>query len=244
MPTLLVLGSKPDPCLPPRAEIDAIACANASGWSARAAGLPVPRFTVVSAVLGAGTAREDSGKRQANRLALAHMAGLQSDAVWYLPRPPAEGALPRRLLRAARRWRMSGWHVRWTLRRAGYGFGHFRAPPYSHYTELLLRESGHDPEVQAVLAEKQPSTGVFATLLGLADPAWERVVLAGVSFELTHAYTENPAIADLGTTRSKHAEIDQAVLRALGRAHAGRLVSSEPVVAETCGLPLIAETVD
>ncbi|WP_022728623.1 hypothetical protein [Fodinicurvata sediminis] len=239
MPSLLVLGSKPDPCLPPAWQIDAVACANASGWSARAAGLPTPRFTVVSAVLGAGTARDESGKRQANRIALETLSGLSSDEVWYLPRPPAQGLLPRRLLREARRWRMSAWHVRRALRQAGYDFGHFHAPPYSHYTQLLQRETGDDPDAAAAVAIKQPSTGVFATLLGLADPAWDRVMLAGISFELTHAYAENPAITALGTTRSKHAETDITVLSALGRQHPGRLVTSEPVVAECCGLPLV-----
>lgn len=240
MPSLLVLGSKPDPALPPLSEVDAVACANASGWSARAAGLAIPRFTVISAVLGAGTGREESGKRQANRIALEKLSGLSSEEVWYLPRPPAEGPLPRRLIREAKRWRMSAWHLRRALRRAGYDFGRFRAPPYSHYTEMLRHETGNDPEAAAAIAAKQPSTGVFATLLGLADPAWERVVLAGISFELTHAYAENPAIAALGTTRSKHAETDIAVLRALGRTHPGRLVTSEPVVAEHCDLPLAA----
>ena len=40
MTTLLVLGSKPDPVLPPREAFDAVACANASGHSARRYGLP------------------------------------------------------------------------------------------------------------------------------------------------------------------------------------------------------------
>ncbi|MGM0562422.1 MAG: hypothetical protein ACQETX_15310 [Pseudomonadota bacterium] len=239
MPNLLVLGSKPEPSLPPRSDIDAVACANASAWSARSGGLPEPRFTVISAVLGAGTVRDDSGKRQANRIALETLRGLSSDEVWVLPRPPAEGPLPRRLIRAAKRWRMSAWNLRWALRRAGYDFGRFHAPPYRYYKDLLQRETGGDPDAAAAVAIKQPSTGVFATLLGLADPAWDRVVLAGVSFELTHAYAENPAIAALGTTRSKHAETDITVLSALGRQHPGRLVTSEPLVAECCGLPLV-----
>ncbi|WP_026988866.1 hypothetical protein [Fodinicurvata fenggangensis] len=240
MTNLLVLGSKPDPVLPECSQIDAVACANASAWSARSAGLPVPRFTVISAVLGAGTVRDNSGKRQANRIALETLRGLSSDEVWYLPRPPAEGSLPRRLIREAKRWRMSAWHLRWALRRAGYHYGRFRAPSYDYFTQLLQRETGDDPDAAAAVAIKQPSTGVFATLLGLADPAWDRVVLAGISFELTHAYAENPAIAALGTTRSKHAETDTTVLSALGRQHPGRLVTSEPLVAECCGLPLVA----
>jgi hypothetical protein len=51
MPTLLILGSKPDPALPPAASFDAVACANASGYSADRHGLPVPALTAISAVL-------------------------------------------------------------------------------------------------------------------------------------------------------------------------------------------------
>src|SRR5690606_35619523 len=54
MTTLLVLGSKPDPALPPRSDVDAVACANASGRSAADLGLPSPVLTAMSAVLTSG----------------------------------------------------------------------------------------------------------------------------------------------------------------------------------------------
>ena len=54
MPTLLVLGSKPEPVLPPAAEYDALACANASGYSADRHGLPAPVLTAISAVVTSG----------------------------------------------------------------------------------------------------------------------------------------------------------------------------------------------
>jgi hypothetical protein len=56
MTTLLILGSKADPALPPRAAWDELACANASGFSAARHGLPTPAYTVMTAVLTSGKA--------------------------------------------------------------------------------------------------------------------------------------------------------------------------------------------
>ena len=59
MTTLLILGSKADPALPPRAAYDDLACANASGFSAARHGLPTPAYTVMTAVLTSGKAEDD-----------------------------------------------------------------------------------------------------------------------------------------------------------------------------------------
>src|SRR5688572_19089761 len=77
--TILVLGSKPGPALPPAGVYAALACANASGFSARAYGLRPPSFTVITAVLGSGNASD--------RHSLAAMAGLEAGRVYFLPRP-------------------------------------------------------------------------------------------------------------------------------------------------------------
>src|SRR3954466_728917 len=66
--TILVLGSKPRPALPPPSCYAALACANASGFSALGHGLPEPRLTVVSAVLGSG--------KDSDRHSLQAMRGL------------------------------------------------------------------------------------------------------------------------------------------------------------------------
>ena len=80
MATLLILGSKPDPVLPPSDAFDALACANASGRSAARHGLPTPLFTVISAIL-------TSGKQAPNRLALEALAGLHTGTLYFYPRP-------------------------------------------------------------------------------------------------------------------------------------------------------------
>ena len=76
---------------------------------------------------------------------------------------------------------------------------------------------------------------MFAVALGLADPRFDRVIVAGMSFELTHAYGLNPEIAERGTAVSKHADTDVMVLERLARR--GNLFTTEPVVAERAGVP-------
>ena len=85
MATLLLLGSKPEPVLPPRNSWQALACANASGRSARNLDLPNPDFTVISAIV-------TSRKKPANDLAVANLTGLRTGDLYFLPRPTAGGA--------------------------------------------------------------------------------------------------------------------------------------------------------
>ena len=55
MNTLLILGSKPKPALPPPASYQEVACANGSGYSAALYGLPRPAFTVMTPILASGS---------------------------------------------------------------------------------------------------------------------------------------------------------------------------------------------
>ncbi|MCH8506745.1 MAG: hypothetical protein LAT50_20880, partial [Ectothiorhodospiraceae bacterium] len=121
------------------------------------------------------------------------------------------------------------------LAAAGYRWDRFRDPGYAWYLERIRALSGGDPAVMAAIVEKQPSTGAVALAVALAQERWERVILAGFSFELTHAYAHNPTIEELGTTRSKHAETDMLVMRALA-ANSGRVLTTEPAVAEATGI--------
>jgi hypothetical protein len=238
MRTLLILGSKPSPALPPRSSFDALACANASGRSAASLGLPEPVFTVITSVL-------TSGHKPANDLALAALAGLHTGKVYLYPRPTARGFLLKRLVREIRNFKVRPWYIRRTLRRVGYRFDQFISPPRQSYHDLVLALCGHDPSIRVQIEQKQPSTGMVALALGLADRSFDRVVLSGFSFEITHAYAHNPLIDRLGTTQSKHAETDISILRCLAGRHA-RLYTSEPAVHERAGVPLlpVATTAD
>jgi len=227
--TLLVLGSKPDPVLPARAEIDAVACANASGRSAAALGLPAPVFSAMSAVLTSGQA--------SGRHSLRALRGLSTGTLYLLPRHDRGGAAAQRLWRRARQFRMEPAWFRLRLRAAGYRWQRFSVRPLAEYHALVSRLCGDDPALREQIARKHPSTGVFAVALGLAGGEFERVIVAGMSFELTHAYGANPEIAERGSAASKHADTDVMVLARLARR--GDLFTSEPLVAERAGVPLV-----
>ncbi len=231
MRTLLILGSKPAPVLPPASSVDALACANASGRSAASLGLPDPAFTVMTSVL-------TSGHKPANDLALEALRGLRTGKLYLYPRPTARGFLLRRLVREIRNLKAKPWYIRRTLRRIGYRFDEVLSPPREFYHDLVLGLCGHDPAIRAQIEQKQPSTGMIALALGLEGGAFDRVVLSGFSFEITHAYAHNPLIDQFGTTRSKHADTDISILRCLARRHAS-LYTTEPAVHERAGVPLL-----
>jgi hypothetical protein len=231
MPTLLILGSKPEPVLPPRGSFDALACANASGRSAASLGLPDPAFTVVTAAL-------TSGHKPANDLALDALRGLHTGKLYLYPRPAARGFLPLRLVREFRAIRVKPWYVQRKLRSLGYRFDELISPPRAFYHDLVLGLCGHDEAIAAQIARKQPSTGMIALAIGLAEEHFDRLIMSGFSFEITHAYARNPLIDPLGTTRSKHAETDIAVLRCLAGRHRN-IYTTEPTVHERAGVPLL-----
>lgn len=227
---LLVLGSKPDPALPPRTAFDAVACANASGFSARALGLPDPVFTVVTAVLTSGKASDEHSLRR--------LAGLRTGRLYHIRRPKADRGGPlARLVAAIRMRRMSVAELRRRLRALDYRYEELVSRPARAYHELISGLCGHDPQIRALIAEKQPSTGLVAVAVAIEEARFERIVMAGFDFTLTHAYGTNPLIAERGSAASKHAPTDVAILRCLA-ARRSDLWTSEPVVHERTGLPL------
>ena len=231
MATLLVLGSKPAPVLPPRAAIDAVACANASGFSARALGLPDPVFTVVTAVLTSGKPSDEHSLRR--------LAGLATGRLYHVRRPKAEVGGPlARLIAAFKMRKMSVGELRRRLRALDYRYEELVSRPARFYHDLVLELCAGDPEVAAAIARKQPSTGLLAVALGLGEGRWSRVVMAGFDFTLTHAYGDNPLIAERGSAASAHAPTDLAILRRLATLRSD-LWTSEPVVHERTGLPLL-----
>ncbi|MDW8123454.1 MAG: hypothetical protein RMJ04_01620 [Geminicoccaceae bacterium] len=233
MPTLLVLGSKPEPRLPPRETIDALACANASGYSARTLGLPDPEFTVMTAVLTSG--------KPADEHSLRRLEGLRTRTLYHIRRPKADAGGPlARLLAAIKLRRMTARELRRRLGGLGYRYEELISRPARWYHDLVVRLCAGDPEVAAAIAGKQPSTGLVAVVLGLADGRWDRVVMAGFDFTLVHAYGDNPLIAERGSATSAHAATDVLVLRRLATLRTD-LFTTEPVVHARTGVPLCPE---
>ncbi len=231
MKTLLVLGSKPSPRLP-ESKIDAVACANASGFSARMLGLPTPIFTCLTAVLTSGNASDEHSLRR--------LDGLATGRAYFIPRPRLEQA---RGLKYARLWwkmrRLRPQQMQRRLAQLSYRYESFEIRPSSYYHAICLKQAGGTDELHRQLRQKQPSTGMIAAALALEEPGFDRVVMAGFDFTLSHAYGANPLIAARGNADSKHTETDLLLLRRIA-GRAGRLLTSEAAVAERTGLPLVA----
>ena len=204
--TILVLGSKPQPALPPPGAYAALACANASGFSARAHGLRPPLFTVVSAVLGSGNASD--------RHSLAAMHGLAAGRVYFLPRPLPEGGW-RRLRHRLRHWRLQAPWVRHLLRRHGLVFDRFEQRPTEAYDGLLLELAGGDREIAELIAAQaaldragRPGAGPDRGRLCPRHPGRVRL----------HAQPRlrpQPADRPARHALSKHADTDIAILAAI-----------------------------
>lgn len=231
MTVLLVLGSKPDPRLPPAGSYHAVACANASGRSAHVLGLADPVFTVMSSVLV-------SGKNASNWLALRALSGLRTETLYYCPRPMFRRDPLKRLLHLREALACGPRPFERRIRGAGFHFQTLVVRPLNSYIRMVETLCGGDPGITRELAAKHPSTGIFAAAIGLAEAGFESVILSGFSFEITHAYADNPLIARRGTAMSRHVDTDVAVLRCIS-ARTGKLRTTEPVVHERTGIPLV-----
>ncbi len=236
MATLLILGSKPDPIIPDAKNYDALACANASGRSALRLGLPDPTYTVMSTVL-------TSGHKAANSLALQALADLRTETLYLYPRRESEGRLVKRMIREIKRLNVTPWYFKWRLRSIGYHFDKAVEMKRNDYHQLVSELCDGDQEIIEIISNKQPSTGIMALVLGLSDRRFDRFIMSGFSFEITHAYAHNPLIDELGSTRSKHANTDIAVLRVLSRRF-GNVFTTEPVVHQAAAIPLLSEAVN
>lgn len=226
MTTLLVLGAKPDPALPAPGSFDAVACANASGWSADRAGLPKPAYTVMTAQLTDGS--------DAGRMRLDSLAGLSTGDLVYYPRPHQGW---RALLKPKLR-RMRAPVLKRELSARGYRWDRFVEHPNAWYLERVRELCGDAPDVVAQIAAKLPSSGMVAVAMGLIDGRWRRVVLAGFSFELTQAFGEDPEIARRGTAASAHRDTDVLVLRRLVE-RGLPLATTEATVHAAAGVPML-----
>ena len=229
MATLLILGSKAEPLLPPRPDYDDLACANASGFSAARHGLPTPAYTVMTAVLTSGKAEDDHS--------LQALRGLGTRDLYFLPRPTPRGGVFKRVVAHLKQWRLKPFHMRQQLRRLGYRYERFVVRPSAHYHALMGALCEHDPQITALIAAKQPSTGMFTLAIGVGERGYDHFILAGFDFGLSHAYGENPLIRTRGTIESKHADTDVAIVRHLALRR-GNVFTTEPSVHERAGVPL------
>jgi hypothetical protein len=235
MATLLILGAKPDPVLPPTSAWDDLACANASGFSAAKLGLPDPVFTVITAMLTAGVA--------SGRQSMQAMQGLHTGTLYFLHSTSRKTSLrqsrPVKFLRALpRAVRVTPAYFRWAMSRAGYSWDHFVAAEVDSYVSATRNWCKAEQVLFEQAASKRPSTGLTALLIGLSLNRYDRFILSGFSFELTHAYAEHPGIQGRGTRESKHMPTDIRFMQCLSSS-LGNLFTTEPTVNQLAGVPLL-----
>ena len=236
MNTLLILGSKPEPALPPPGSYTEVACANASGHSAERHDLSRPAFTVMTPIMATNI--------EAGRQSLEALAGLSTGTVYFL-RPRNEGGRGfSRLLHLMKTFRkkpvhrMQPFYLKRKLRSISYTHDKMVAIGPEEYDTLVERLCDRDPGILARLQRKRPSTGVIALALAIEQKRHDRYVLSGFDFELTHAYAINPVIERRGTAASSHAETDVMVMRYLAR-KTGSIFTTERPVHERAAVPFL-----
>lgn len=125
-----------------------------------------------------------------------------------------------------------------------------RSISYRHETMVALRPREYDTLVERVcdrdaavlsqLRRKPPSTGIIALALAIERQEYQRYILSGFSFELTHSYASNPVIEKRGTVASSHARTDVMVIDYLAT-KLGNIFTTEPIVHEQAGVPFLPE---
>jgi hypothetical protein len=230
MKTLLVLGSKPEPCLPPAGAFDALACANAAGHSADKYGLPVPVFTAMTAHLTSGI--------ESGRQSLQALRGLRTDTVYLIPRHEKSGKLRKKIRRLPVAIKTTPFAFKRGLRRSMFSWDTFVSRDLDYYFGLIRRLCRDDAELMQLISEKKPSTGLMALVIGMSLGTWDRFILSGFSFELTHAYADNPEIRERGTVVSGHTDTDLVLLERLAAVH-GNIFTTETTVHEQAGIPML-----
>ena len=171
------------------------------------------------------------------------MRGLHTGTLYCLRSTSRKTSLrlasPRKFLRAVpRAIRVSPLYFKWVMHRAGYRWDHFVAVDVFRYVEAACHWISQGDELLAQAAQKRPSTGLTALLIGMSLRRYDRFILSGFSFELTHAYAHNPEINQRGTQKSAHAPTDILFLQRLASG-LGNVYTTEQTVHRMAGLPLL-----
>ena len=179
-----------------------------------------------------------SGKNESNRLALKALRGLRTDTLYVYPRAPYKGNPLKQTIHFFKTFRTKPAYFRNKIKSIGYHFNNFVSRPLEDYIDTVKTLCDYDDELQRYIAKKLPSTGMIAIALAIGERGYDRVIVSGFSFEITHAYASNPLIEDRGTVLSKHADTDVAFLQHLCK-RSGTIYTTEKVVNERTGVPLL-----
>ena len=236
MKTLLILGSKPEPSLPPPGSYTEIACANASGYLAEEHDLCRPAFTVMTPIIATNI--------ESGRQSLDALTGLSTGTIYFL-RQRNEGkrgfACLLQLIKTFRKkpfYRMQPFYLKRKLRSISYHYDRLIAFGPEAYDTLVEELCDQDLAVLTQLRRKRPSTGVITLALAIDSKKYGRYILSGFSFELTHAYATNPMIKRRGNAASPHAVTDVMVINYLASKF-GNIYTTEKAVLERANVPFL-----
>ena len=74
--------------------------------------------------------------------------------------------------------------------------------------------------------------------IGLSSHQYNRYIISGFSFQLTHAYAHNPEIDQRGTSLSGHANTDITLIRYLSEKYKN-IFTTERIVSERTSIPML-----
>lgn len=228
MSTLLLLGSKPNPVIPSKGSYDAVACANASGYSAKNYDLKSPVFTVIAA--SSLMSSNESAKK-----ARKNLRGLSTNQVFIYPSKQEFNFL--RLLRKLYRANLKSSYLEikrhklftyLILKTLGYKFKHYSYMSRQKYQSLF-------DIAPLKLNEYNPSTGIVALMIGVKQFKFDTIIISGFSFETNHIYDEK---VDVIPVYNRHFEFDSLTIKSL-YSKGVKIITTEKTVSEICDIPLI-----
>ena len=93
------------------------------------------------------------------------------------------------------------------------------------------------------MQRKRPSTGLITLALAIDQNRYQRFILSGFSFELTHPYAHNPEIKERGTAASQHADTDILVISYLAKKQ-HNIFTTEHSVHQRAGVPYLPTAIE
>ncbi len=175
--TLLILGGKPKPSIPPYKEYNDVACANASVYSASKYNIGVPVFTVLSSYFTAG----DDGM---SRKGMSKIEGLKSKKVFFLTVRNTEKSILKKMAKRIYMYKNSELYARYNLWRHNFDYDVFRSRSRKWYREVINKCG----EIDIKPSDKGPSSGIISLAIGVESEKYDRYILSGFSFEHKKEY--------------------------------------------------------
>jgi hypothetical protein len=186
----------------------------------------------MSAILTSGAA---PGKQS-----LQALLGLRTETLYFFPRPAHGRRFFKRAIHPIKTIRTKPLFLNCKLMPLPDRYQRFLDPGWDYYQTLVKRLCDHSGPIVETIERKQPSTGIVALAIGISLGKYDRLILSGFSFELTHAYGKNPGIDKRGTLVSNHADTDVAVTRYLSEKYR-TIFTTERTVNERTGIPLFTD---